>query len=91
MASGKSVELQLIQRPKGDPICIKPGCGLPWSAHVKKRPNKAGYHERLAKFSSIEHRWNGTFISDAPPKLTKAEHKRAKRRKLGKKPWKGKR
>lgn len=82
MASGKTLELKEIQKQAGDPMCIKPDCGLPWSAHTKKKPNKWGYHERLARYKSLEHRVMGTLVLPPSPKLTKAEHKREKKRRL---------
>lgn len=78
MATGKSLELAAIQ-PVSDKICIAPGCGLPWEAHLKKRANRKGYRERLKKFQGYEHRVQGTMIRDTP-KPTKAERRAHKRR-----------
>lgn len=79
MASGKSLELVVITPPTPEPICVKPDCGLPWSTHLKKKENEEGYHERLKKYESLEHRILGTFVRPNK-KLTKAERRAHKRR-----------
>jgi hypothetical protein len=82
MATGKSLELAEIKKPAAEPICIAPGCGLVWSAHLKKKPNKRGYRERLKKYEGYEHRVLGQMVREKP-KPTKAERRAHKRRNRG--------
>jgi hypothetical protein len=76
MASGKSLELSRTERPEPDAICV--GCGKLWSLHLKKKPNKHGYRERLKQYESFDHRLIGT-IKRTQPKPTKAERRAAKK------------
>jgi hypothetical protein len=78
MASGKTLELAQITKPQPDKLCVAPGCGKLWSEHLKKKPNKFGYRERLKKYEGEEHRVNATMVLDKP-KPTKAERRQYKK------------